>query len=82
MKDITASPEEIVAYMLSHGGTYIVGNDKNIYKVVLPEPVFEGAKTYVIPPVFDEEEVHPNCTVQVWRNSVTGEESWGWWENK
>lgn len=31
---------------------------------------------------FDVEEIHPNCTVQVWKNSVTGEESVGWWENK
>ena len=31
--------------------------------------------------VFDEEEVHPNCTVQIWRNSVTGDVSIGWWEN-
>lgn len=31
--------------------------------------------------VFDEEEIHENCTVQIWRNSVTGEVSIGWWEN-
>lgn len=31
--------------------------------------------------IFDIEEIHENCTVQVWRNSVTGEVSIGWWEN-
>ena len=31
--------------------------------------------------IFDEEEIHENCTVQVLRNSVTGEISVGWWEN-
>jgi len=31
--------------------------------------------------IYDEEEIHPNCTVQILRNSVTGEESVGWWEN-
>ena len=30
--------------------------------------------------IFDEEEIHHNCTVQVWRNSVTGEVSIGWWK--
>lgn len=30
---------------------------------------------------YDEEEIHPNCTVQIWRNSKTGEYSIGWWEN-
>jgi len=28
--------------------------------------------------VYDEEEVHHNCLVQIWRNSETGEESIGW----
>lgn len=31
--------------------------------------------------LYDEEEIHPNCTVQILRNSVTGEESIGWWDN-
>lgn len=43
------SPEEIIDYMLSHGGTYQVGQDKQIYKVDLPEPVFKGAKVVELP---------------------------------
>ena len=31
--------------------------------------------------LFDIEEIYPNCTVQIWRNSVTGEVSVGWWPN-
>ena len=31
---------------------------------------------------FDQEEVHENCTVVIWRNSVTGDESVGWWDNE
>ena len=31
--------------------------------------------------IFDEEEIHPDCTVVIWRNSITGEESVGWYEN-
>lgn len=30
---------------------------------------------------YDTEEIHKNCTVQIWKNSITGEESVGWWEN-
>lgn len=30
---------------------------------------------------FDEEELHTDCTVQILRNTVTGEISVGWWEN-
>lgn len=31
--------------------------------------------------IYDEVEEHPNCTVQILRNSVTGKESIGWIEN-
>lgn len=31
---------------------------------------------------FDEEEIHHNCTVQVLRNSITGETSIVWWEEE
>jgi hypothetical protein len=30
--------------------------------------------------VFDQEEIYHNCTVQVLKNTVTGEESVGWWK--
>ena len=32
--------------------------------------------------IFDKEEIHPNCTVQVLTNTVTGEVSVGWWPNE
>lgn len=31
--------------------------------------------------MFDDEEIHENCTVQVWKNTATGETSIGWWQN-
>lgn len=30
--------------------------------------------------VYDECEIHENCTVEIWRNSDTGEVSIGWYE--
>lgn len=32
--------------------------------------------------IFDQEEIHYDCTVQILSNSITGEESIGWWENE
>lgn len=32
--------------------------------------------------IYDTEEIHHNCTVQVLRNSVTGDVSVGWWREK
>lgn len=32
--------------------------------------------------IFDEEELHNNCTVQILKNTQTGETSTGWWENE
>lgn len=31
--------------------------------------------------LYDIEEIYPNCTVQVLRNSYTGKTSVGWWIN-
>lgn len=31
--------------------------------------------------IYDEEEIHENCTVQILKNSATGDISIGWWEN-
>ena len=33
-------------------------------------------------PIFDREEIFTDCTVQVLTNSLTGEQSVGWWPNK
>lgn len=30
---------------------------------------------------FEEEELYPNCTVQILRHKKTGEISVGWWKN-
>ena len=43
----------------------------------LPEDWKEPPETNL----YDEEEIHENCTVQILRNSVTGETSIGWWKN-
>ena len=32
-------------------------------------------------PIFDEEEIHEHCVVQILRSSITGDCSVGWWEN-
>lgn len=31
--------------------------------------------------IFDKEELHNDCTVQIWENTETGAVSVGWWEN-
>ena len=32
--------------------------------------------------IYDEEALHDNCTVQILKNSQTGESSTGWWDNE
>ena len=39
-------------------------------------------RTRATSPLFDREDVYPDCTVQVLTNTVTGETSVGWWVNK
>lgn len=33
-------------------------------------------------PIYDQEEIHHGCTVQILKNSVTGEVSIGWWKEE
>lgn len=43
----------------------------------------EGKKPIAVEAnIYDTEEIYRNCTVQVLRNSVTGEVSVGWWKEK
>lgn len=32
--------------------------------------------------IYDKEEIHRNCTVQIWENTATGKISIGWYKNK
>lgn len=51
----------------------------NAYEVV--EVDNDGNTQNVSVRIFDVEELHENCTVQVLENSITGDVSIGWWEN-
>lgn len=43
----------------------------------------EGKKPIAVETnIYDQEEIHHGCTVQILRNSLTGEVSVGWWEEK
>lgn len=43
----------------------------------------EGKKPIAVETnIYDTEEIHHGCTVQVLRNSVTGDVSVGWWKEK
>ena len=33
-------------------------------------------------PIYNHEEIYPNCTVQIWSNTYTGQQSIGWWQNE
>ena len=43
-------------------------------------PIHEYDQTKIN--IFDQIEEHPNCTVQILKNSVTGEISVGWYPNE
>ena len=53
------------------------------YKLAPECPIVELPKQQTVETnLYDIEEIHPNCTVQILKNSVTGEVSVGWWENE
>lgn len=59
---------EELYYILPNGESYKVKDIPAFYKFTLTTNMF------------DESEIHENCTVQILRNSITGEVSIGWWE--
>lgn len=46
-----------------------------------PAFVANGEILAVEPNIYDQEDRHENCTVQILRNGLTGAYSFGWWEN-
>ena len=52
-------------------------------KTCSSNPYCDNALSIIKPdvPIYDICERHENCTVEVWRNSVTGQISVGWYEN-
>ena len=57
--------------------------ESNIWEIPIDLPdVLRAAAAAIQPKIsvalYDEEEVYENCTVQILRNSVTGEVSIGW----
>lgn len=58
--------------------SYIVGMKKALCYLRNAETVVDMVESNI----FDEEEIHENCTVQILKNSVTGQCSVGWWENE
>lgn len=52
-----------------------------IYMAISALEKQEGKKPLAVETnIYDQEEIHHNCAVQVLRNSVTGEVSVGWWK--
>lgn len=45
------------------------------------EAVPQDGEEFVEVNLYEEVELHTNCTVQILRNVLTGELSIGWWEN-
>ena len=62
---------------LEKGGFYGFGYDGVFYKVKLPAAVWESMPRVKVN-IYDQLKTVENCTVQILRNSVTGDESFGW----
>lgn len=61
-------------------------DDKELFDAIIDQQptveLKESETEFVNISIYDIEEIHENCTVQVLKNSVTGDVSVGWWENE
>lgn len=53
----------------------------HLYSLKIPDDVVESSQPQVEMAVefYDTEEIHHNCAVEIFSNSVTGDVSIGWW---
>lgn len=56
-------------------------SDRQAKIMLLAAKALEHKPSEVEVNIYDHEEIHENCTVQIWSNTVTGATSIGWWEN-
>lgn len=59
----------------------LIDDKSRILRVAVKDIVLLPDERFVETNIFDIEEIHENCTVQVLKNSITGDVSVGWWEN-
>lgn len=76
---------DIIIFHLWHGKMYArttANNGKKEYEVITQIEIPDSETVTSLLSVYDQEEIHENCTVHVLTNSQTGETSVGWWENE
>lgn len=57
--------------------------DQVVFKTIIDNmPTVIADRTEIMSSIFDTVERYNNCTVEVLTNSVTGEQSIGWWDNE
>lgn len=57
--------------------------DQVVFKTIIDNmPTVMADRTEIASSIFDTVERYDNCTVEVLTNSVTGEQSVGWWDNE
>ena len=64
------------------GGKFIVDDPDNGIDGNCPIKPFTPPEPQITTNIYDTEEIHHGCTVQILRNSVTGDVSVGWWKEK
>ena len=69
---LVSMPDELCDMYLAAQETLAFTGD---FSDPMPEPKIEI-------PIYDIEEIHHGCTVQVLTSSVTGESSVGWWKEE
>lgn len=63
-------------------GLYVVSEDMMLAIMALAKEAADEIEFRVDIPIYDQEEIHHGCTVQVLTSSVTGESSVGWWKEE
>lgn len=70
--------EQVLEILRKHYPYATLKEEHAMYKAIQELKALSHVETGM----YDKEEIHENCTVQVLTNSQTGEVSVGWWPNE
>lgn len=79
--DITYDADDDPYFLVYDDGIW-AQYSASFYEPLEPDEIDSMKQCEVEVDIYDREEIHENCTVQVLTNSVTGAVSVGWWENE
>lgn len=80
VEQLQGIPDKVLEQIRGMGAKGMEEIEEKLHRLKQAEPQIVAPDQFKVETIlYDIEEIHHNCTVHILRNSVTGEQSIGWW---